>query len=81
VIGASPGAIGTAVAQQSLRAVLAFCNAPQMTSPEAYIQMRPGLIEDTGEVTDPTTETFLRDWVGEFHWFIDRVYTALPRET
>jgi chromate reductase len=81
VIGASPGAIGTAVAQQGLRGVLAFCNARQMTSPEAYIQMRPGLIEDTGEVTDPTTETFLRDWIGEFHWFIGRVYTALPRET
>src|SRR3712207_3145584 len=38
VIGASPGAIGTAVGQQSLRAVLSFCNARQMTSPEAYIQ-------------------------------------------
>ncbi len=33
VIGASIGAIGTAVGQQSLRAVLSFCNARQMTSP------------------------------------------------
>jgi chromate reductase, NAD(P)H dehydrogenase (quinone) len=43
VIGASPGQIGTAVAQQSLRAVLSFCNARQMTAPEAYItfQARP----------------------------------------
>ena len=40
VIGASPGQIGTAVAQQSLRAVLSFCNARQMTSPEAYIKYR-----------------------------------------
>src|SRR5690606_20359587 len=31
VIGASIGAIGTALAQQSLRGVLAFCDAPQMT--------------------------------------------------
>lgn len=31
VIGASPGQIGTAVGQQSLRAVLSFCNARQMT--------------------------------------------------
>ncbi len=38
VIGTSPGAIGTAVAQQSLRSVLGFCNAPQMNAPEAYIQ-------------------------------------------
>ena len=42
VIGASPGQIGTAVAQQSLRAVLSFCNARQMTAPEAYIQFSPG---------------------------------------
>jgi chromate reductase len=35
VIGASIGQIGTAVAQQSLRAVMAFCNARQMTAPEA----------------------------------------------
>jgi chromate reductase, NAD(P)H dehydrogenase (quinone) len=38
VIGASIGQIGTAVAQQSLRGVLSFCNARQMTAPEAYIQ-------------------------------------------
>ena len=41
VIGASMGAIGTALAQQSLRGTLAFCNAPQMTAPEAYIHMTP----------------------------------------
>ena len=52
VIGTSPGAIGTAVAQQSLRSVLSFCNSPQMNAPEAYIQFTPGLITDDGEVTD-----------------------------
>ena len=38
VIGASPGAIGTALAQQSLRGVLSYCNARQMTAPEAYLK-------------------------------------------
>src|SRR3954454_14291403 len=42
MIGASVGQIGTAVAQQGLRAVMAFCNARQMTAPEAYIHFRPG---------------------------------------
>src|SRR5512141_363297 len=32
VIGTSPGRIGTAIAQQHLRSVLAFCNSPQMNS-------------------------------------------------
>ncbi|MEP9372491.1 NADPH-dependent FMN reductase [Mesorhizobium sp. KR1-2] len=79
VIGTSPGAIGTAVAQQSLRSVLSFCNSPQMNAPEAYIQFKPGLITDDGEVTDPTTEEFLRNYMAEFEAFITRVYTAVPK--
>ncbi|WP_374473986.1 NADPH-dependent FMN reductase [Arenimonas sp.] len=79
VIGTSPGAIGTAIAQQSLRGVLGFCNSPQMTSPEAYIQFKPGLITDDGEVTVPGTADFLRNYMAEFHAFIGRVLTVLPR--
>ena len=80
VIGASTGAIGTAVAQQNLRSVLSFCNSPQMNAPEAYIQMRPGLVTEDGEVTDPSTEEFLRHYMHEFYLFIQRVLTVLPRE-
>ena len=46
VIGTSPGAIGTAVAQQTLRSILGFLNAPQMNTIEAYIQFTPGMITD-----------------------------------
>jgi len=80
VIGTSPGAIGTAVAQQSLRSVLSFCNSPQMNAPEAYIQSRPGLITDDGEVTVADTEAFLRDYMAAYHVFIERVLSVLPRE-
>src|SRR5829696_438998 len=55
VIGTSPGAIGTAVAQQSLRSVLGYCNSPQMNSPEAYIQFKPGMITPEGDVPDEDT--------------------------
>ena len=79
MIGTSPGKIGTAVAQQHLRSILAFCNSPQMNSIEAYIQFTPGLITDGGEVTDDATAEFLRNYMAEFHAFIQRVYTALPR--
>lgn len=80
VIGASIGAIGTAVAQQHLKGVLGFCNAPLMNSPEAYIHFTPGLITDEGEVTVESTEEFLRNFMAEFAGFIGRVYTALPRD-
>lgn len=80
VIGASPGAIGTAVAQQSLRSVLGFCNSPQMNAPEAYIHFTPGLITDDGEVTAASTEKFLRTYMQEFHDFIERVLSVLPSD-
>lgn len=79
VIGTSPGAIGTAVAQQQLRSVLSFCNSPQMNSPEAYIQFSKGLIDENGKVTNPSTEEFLRNYMAEFGQFIARVLTVLPR--
>jgi len=79
MIGTSPGKIGTAVAQQHLRSILAFCNSPQMNSIEAYIQFEPGLITEDGVVTNKETEEFLRNYMVEFHRFIQRVYTVLPR--
>jgi chromate reductase len=79
VIGTSPGAIGTAIAQQQLRSVLSFCNSPQMNAPEAYIQFKPGLIAADGAVTVESTEKFLRQYMEDLHAFIVRVYTVLPR--
>jgi chromate reductase, NAD(P)H dehydrogenase (quinone) len=81
VIGTSPGSIGTALAQQSLKSVLCYCNSPLMNAPEAYIQFTEGMITDDGEVTVPSTEEFLRNYMAEFHRFIERVYTALPRSS
>ncbi|MCW2687511.1 MAG: putative flavoprotein [Mycobacterium sp.] len=80
VIGASPGKIGTAVGQQSLRNVLSFCNSPLMEAPEAYIQFTPGLITEAGQVTDEGTEAFLRDFIEAFEVFVARVLTVVPPE-
>lgn len=80
VIGTSPGALGTAIAQQSLRSVLGFLNMPQMNSPEAYIQYSDGLVDDDGKVTVQSTEDFLRRYMQEFHDFVARVTSVLPRD-
>lgn len=79
VIGASPGKLGTALAQQNLRSVLSYCNSPQMTAPEAYIQFTPGLVTDDGEVTDDSTARFLQKFLEEFRTFIVQVLTVLTR--
>ena len=81
VIGTSPGKIGTAVAQQHLRSILAFCNSPLMNSIEAYIQFEKDLISEDGIVSDESTRNFLQSYMAEFHGFIARVYTVLPRNT
>ncbi len=80
VIGTSPGSIGTAVAQQSLRGVLCFCNSPLMNTVEAYIQFTPDLIDDDGNVSNKGTEEFLRKYMQEYSEFVQRVLTVLPRE-
>lgn len=79
VIGASIGQIGTAVAQQSLRGVLSFCNARQMTAPEAYIHFTEEVFSSDGEVKRESTATFLGEYMSEFHDHIERVLTVLPR--
>ena len=79
IIGTSPGKIGTAVGQQHLRSILAYCNSPQFTALEAYIQFEKGLITDDGEVTNESTRQFLREYMSELGDFIERVYMVLPR--
>ena len=79
VCGASVGQIGTAVAQQSLRGVLSFCNARQMTAPECYVQFSPEVFLDSGEVTDESTRAFLTDFMAEFALHTERVLTVIPR--
>ena len=81
VIGASPGKIGTAVGQQSLRSVLSFCNSPLMEAPEGYLHFTPGLITELGEITDMGTEQFLRDFIEAFEAFVARVHTVLTPDS
>ena len=60
--------------------MLSFCNSPLMNAVEAYIQFVPGLIDDNGEVSNPATAEFLKNYMEEFHAFVGRVLTVLPRQ-
>ncbi len=72
VIGASPGKIGTAVAQRELHSVLGAVGAPQMVAPEAYVQFTADLINDDGEVADESTKAFLQKFLAALVKFLDR---------
>ncbi|MBX6424394.1 MAG: NAD(P)H-dependent oxidoreductase [Variibacter sp.] len=82
IIGTSPGAIGTAVAQQHLRHVLGVLGVIVMGG-EAYISFKPGLVDEKAEVTDESTRAFLQDFVDQFAAFVKRFAShssAQPRE-
>ncbi|WP_353113012.1 NADPH-dependent FMN reductase [Microbacterium sp.] len=76
IIGGSGGGVGTAAAQQHLRAILGHYNAVTMGQPEGFIQITPGLIADDGTVTVPSTAEFLAGFLQAFDLMISRVEAA-----
>ena len=75
IVGTSPGAIGTAVAQQHLRQVLGNLGALVMGG-EAYVAYKPGLIDDADIVTDAGTRSFLQSFIDRFAGLAGRLAKA-----
>jgi chromate reductase len=66
VIGASPGSIGTAIAQQHLRNSLAYLDMPTLGQPEAFIQVKEGLFDGTGNIGNADSRKFLQNWMDRY---------------
>jgi chromate reductase len=71
VIGVSIGAIGTALAQQHLRNVLAYLDVPTLGQPEAFLQVRDGMFNDDGSIGAGSKE-HLQTWVNQFTAFVKK---------
>jgi chromate reductase len=65
VIGASVGAIGTALAQQHLRNVLAYLDVPTLGQPEAFIHAKDGLFDPAGNI-GPASLKFMQAWMDRY---------------
>ena len=65
VIGTSGGPIGTALAQQHLRNVLAYLNMPTLGQPEAFIQTKESLYDEAGNIGEASRK-FLQGWVDAY---------------
>jgi len=78
VLGASIGAIGTAVMQSAMRTVLAFLDAPQLTAPEAYITFSPEVYGEDGTVHNDGSREFLTHYMAEYGAFVTRVLANAP---
>lgn len=66
MVGTSPGAIGTAVSQHNLKGTLSYLDVTMMGQPEIYLQFKPGLIDDQGNITNEDTKKFLAHFVESF---------------
>ena len=71
IIGVSPGAMGTGMAQQHLRNILAGLDMPTLGLPEAFIVWKEGLLTSDGEVGMDSRE-FLGSWLGAFLKLVER---------
>ena len=65
VLGASVGAIGTAIAQQHLRNVLAYLDVPTLGQPEAFIHAKEGLFDAAGNL-GADSRKFLQAWMDRY---------------
>ena len=63
VIGISVGAIGTALAQQHLRQVLAYLDMPTLGQPEMFLQNKTGLFGPDGGIAIEDTKQFLQKFM------------------
>jgi chromate reductase, NAD(P)H dehydrogenase (quinone) len=66
IIGASPGQIGTAVAQHTLRGILGYLDVPTLGQPEAYLHFTEGLIDADGTITNEGTRKFLQGYMDRY---------------
>ncbi|MGA8146158.1 MAG: NADPH-dependent FMN reductase [Gallionellaceae bacterium] len=65
VLGASPGATGTAMAQQHLRNILVAVGVLTLAQPEAFIQVKDGLFDEDGNI-GAGSKKFLQNWMDQY---------------
>jgi len=72
VVGASIGAIGTAIAQHHLRSSLAYLDVPTLGQPEVYLHFRNDAIAPDGTIADDATKKFLQGFVDAYVKWVER---------
>jgi chromate reductase len=72
IVGASPGKLGTALAQQHLRNVLAFLDMPTLGQNEAFIQIGEDYFDAQGDIADPANKRFLQGWMDRYAQWVKK---------
>ncbi len=64
ICGTSPGAAGTAVAQNHLRSITAgFLDMPTMGQPEVYLTWKDDMVDPDGNIANEKTGAFLQSFI------------------
>lgn len=71
ILGVSIGAIGTALAQQHLRNMLAYLDVPTLGQPEAFIHASDTLFDGSGNI-GPQSKEFLQGWMDQYVAWVKR---------
>ena len=69
VLGISPGATGTAMAQQHLRNILAHMDVATLGQPEAFVQAKDGLFDESGNIAE-ANRAFFQKWMDRYAGWI-----------
>lgn len=72
VVSASPGAIGGAAGQQSLRALLTVVDTVLMGQPEIYFSYKAEAFDADGNVVDEKVKAFFETFIDRFATWIER---------
>src|SRR5688572_4349641 len=73
IVGASIGAISSAVAQLHLRTILAYLDMPTLGQPEAYLQVKDGFFDDAGNIGNAETKKFLHGWMDKYAMWVKKL--------
>ena len=76
IVGATPGAIGTAVAQEHLKSVLVSQGIALLGRPEVYFTYKDGVFDSNNDVTDPQAKQLLQGFVDSFTNWVGRFARA-----
>jgi chromate reductase len=72
ILGVSIGAMGTSMAQQHLRNVLAVLDVPTLCQPEVFIQVKDGLFDEAGNI-GADSKKFLQSWMDKYVGWVKKL--------
>ncbi|MDT8992620.1 NADPH-dependent FMN reductase [Curvibacter sp. APW13] len=76
LLGISVGVVGTAVAQQHLRNILAYLDIPTLGQPEAFLHAHEAFFGTDGQF-GPASLAFMQGWMGEYVTWVRKHQTGV----